>query len=259
MSEKKKEEKIKKIREYISKSGFPTEIEIGNILRKSGWIVVNQWPYSTKDGSKIRSVDVFAMKLRPQPSPSVLLLLECKKSLKHEWVFHTQEKEDEFLPYVGSFAYSLEMIRNAPFSEKIRNLSGQEIMASKLRGFHLLDRAIKIGVFNVTPSSKVKDDFYEATMQITSALESMDKTFSKLALVFPAIVFDGEIFEFYQKNSETMILPINHLQFLTFSNTSSGVSPCMIDVVRKTYFSEFLRVIERDLHILAEMAEPLGV
>lgn len=29
-------EKIENIRKYILKSGFPTEIEVGNILRKSG-------------------------------------------------------------------------------------------------------------------------------------------------------------------------------------------------------------------------------
>lgn len=34
MSENKEQEKIKKIKKYLEKSGFPLEVEIGNILRK---------------------------------------------------------------------------------------------------------------------------------------------------------------------------------------------------------------------------------
>lgn len=52
MSERKEQEKMKKIREYILKSGFPLEIEIGNILRKNGWLVGNQWPYIDLESKK---------------------------------------------------------------------------------------------------------------------------------------------------------------------------------------------------------------
>jgi len=202
---------------------------------------------------------VLAMKMRLQPPRlGVLLIIECKKSLKHEWVFHTQEKESEFLPLLGTLIDFVKKIKSTPFADKLTNLTASDIMASKLSGLHVFDKAIKIGIFNIIPSSTGKDDFYEATKQIISALESMSEGV-KSFIVFPTIVFDGEIFEFYQENNETKILPINHLQFMSFEEARAGMFPCLIDVVRKTYFSEFLRMIERDFYIFAELVKIKGV
>jgi len=258
MSEKKEQEKIKKIREYILKTGFPSEIEIGNILRRSGWLVGNQWPYVDKESKKIRPVDVLAIKLHSQPpNLSVALLIECKKSLKHEWVFHTQEKEKEFLPGLVTLIDFAKKIKGIPLADKLKNLPAKLALfsklteLSKLSGLHLFDRAIKIGVFNIIPSARDKDDFYEALQQITTAFESMSVTTKGTpSIIFPTIIFDGEMFEFYQEDNETKILPVNHLQFMSFSKIPSGMSPCLVDVVRKTYFSEFLRMIEQDFRIL---------
>lgn len=253
MSEKKELEKIEKIRNYILKSGYPAEIEIGNILRKSGWIVGNQWPYIDEESRKIRPVDVLALRMSLlTPTLGIELLIECKKSLSHDWVFHTQEKGKEYLPFLGAFIDFLKKIERILSTDKLSDLNPNEIMTTKLSGLHLLDKAIKIGVFNVIPSSEEKDDFYDATMKIISALESMRESTQKF-IVFPTIVFDGEIFEFFQENGETKIQPINHLQFMSFIKGEEGMLPCMIDVVRKSYFSDFLKMVEKDFQILTEV------
>ncbi len=261
MSERKEQEKIKKIREYILKSGFPLEIEIGKILRKNGWIVGNQWPYIDKESGKIRSADVFAMKMRLQPPKfGVTLLVECKKGLKHDWVFHTQEKEKEFFPFLGVFVDFLKKFEGIPLNYELAYQSENETVDSKLSGIHLLDNSIKIGVFNIIPSAKDKDDFYIATNQVISALRARGKRKGvKSEITFPVIVFDGEIFEFYKENDETKILPTNHLQFMSFEKSELGTLPCLIDVVRKTYFSEFLQLIERDFYILTQLVKSKGV
>jgi len=261
MSEKKEQEKIKKIREYILRSGFPSEVEIGNILRKNGWLVTNQWPYIDKESEKIRPVDVFAMKLQfLPPIISVWLLIECKKSLKHDWVFHTQEREKDFLPSLATFVDFAQKIGKIPLANKLKNLTAKGILPSSLYGLHFFDKTIKIGVFNIIPSSNGKDDFYEAIKQITSALESMRETTKGApAIVFPTIVFDGEMFEYYQENSETKILPINYLQFMSFSKGPRGMFPCLVEVVRKAYFPEFLRKIEQDFNSLRKLAMFKGV
>lgn len=267
MSEKKEQEKIQKIREYILKTGFPSEVEIGNALRRSGWLVGNQWPYVDKESKKIRPVDVLAMKFQAQPpNLSVVLLIECKKSLKHEWVFHTQEKEKEFLPALVTLIDFAKKIKGISLADKLKNLPAKLTLfskltkLSKLSGLHVFDKAVKIGVFNIIPSAKDRDDFYEALQQITTAFESMSVTTTGApSIIFPTIVFDGEMFEFYQEDNETKILPINHLQFMSFSKGPSRMSPCLVDVVRKTYFSEFLQMIERDFHILTELFKFEGV
>lgn len=257
MSEGEETKRIKKVRERILKSGFPLEIEIGNILRKGGWLVGNQWPYKDKVTKKIRLIDILAMRFSLQPPRlAISLLVECKKRAKGEWIFHTQEKEKEFLPLLGTLFDFLNKISGTTFGETVTDLTPDEIMASNFSGLHLLDKTIRIGVFCIPPS-KAKDDFHEAKMQIISALEGM-KNSLKPFIVFPTIVLDGAIFEYYQENGETRIMPINHVQFISFIPESEGMYPCMIDVVRKDYFNKFLRIINRDFYILTHLLKTKG-
>jgi len=262
VSENKESDKIEKIRRLILKSGYPTEIEVGNILRKSGWLVGNQWPYKDKATGKIRTIDVLAMRMRLQaPKLGLLLLVECKKGENHDWVFYTQQKETEFLPLMGTIFDVVKKVTTPALSKQFEQLitkatvggmfgleTRSSALLSKLSGLHVLNKTIRIGVFNVVPSSR--DDFFEATQQIISTLESMSEGM-KTFIVSPLIVFDGGIYEFYQENSELKILPTNHIQFISFG---TDVSPCLIDVIRKTYFPEFGKMVERDFQILTEIA-----
>lgn len=268
MAEDKEQQKIKKIREYILKSGFPSEIEIGNILRKRGWIVINQLPYTCpEDKGKIRTIDVSAIKLGlPLPIGSVSLVIECKKSQQHDWVFHTQQKLGDFLPALVTIVEFLKNLQKPPIADKLKKLAALDNLSlllgaktslvntyvEKLSGLHVLDKNVRIGIFHVVPSSR--DDFFEATQQINSALESMAESV-KSSIVFPVIVFDGELYEFYQEDNEIKVLPINHIQFTSFAK---GRPAFLIDIVRKSYFSDFLTMIERDFQILKDFIETGG-
>lgn len=257
MIRKKEQQKIEKIRNYILKTGYPTEIETSNILRRDGWLVGNQWPYTDKETKKVRTVDVLAMKMRMQPPKlGVLLLIECKKSAEHDWAFYTQEKARAFLPFMATFANIIEIL-SPLLGEELMKLSPEEIMVTKFAGLHLLDRKIKIGVLNVIPAEKKKarDDFYQATNQMISALEGLGESM-KSFVVFPTIIFDGDLFEFYQENTETKVNPINHVQFLAFRE---GMTAFLIDIIRKTYFPEYLEIVRRDFYILTEFIKERSV
>jgi len=71
-------------------------------------------------------------------------------------------------------------------------------------------------------------------------------------------VFDGEMFEFYQEGDDWQVLPTNHLQFTSFHKAEADMLPCLIDVVRKTYFPDYLKIVERDFSILDEFMKPLA-
>lgn len=257
MNEDKESDKIQKIRKYVEKSGYPLEIEIGDILRKSGWFVINQWPYVESD-TRVRFADILASKL---PSKLGLpLLIECKKSEQHPWVFHTQRKESEFLPLLGMLVDILMKIKNPSLSTKLQELLANQSMGqslgldtrssrllSKLKSLHGMNMNTKIGLFNVIPDSK--DDFFEATQQINSVIQNLPQTMKNL-VVFPIIVFDGEMYEFYKEAESMKILPIDHVQYILFRPYSPLY---LIDVVRKSYFSEFLKTIETDIQILTEI------
>lgn len=258
----KERQRIKEIRDYILKTGFPSEVEIGNILRKRSWLVINQFPYMDKETQKIRAVDIFALKLGlPFPVFGFSIIIECKKAEKHCWVFHTQQKEAEFLPALATIIDFVKKLDKPPFAERIRQLATADSLSSlfgikpslvgffeKLAGLHALNKNIKIGVFNVLPSPKSRDDFLEATQQANSALESMSEI-TKSSIVIPVIVFDGEIYEFYQDNNDIKVFPTNHVQFISFGKDRM---PFLIDVLRKSYFEEFLTIIEKDFQILSD-------
>lgn len=262
MNESKESEKIEEIRRLIMKSGYPTEIEVGNALKRNGWLVGNQWPYRDRTSGKVRTVDVLAMRMRLETQkPGLILLIECKKSEKHDWVFYTQQKETDYLSFMGTVSDVVRKVTTPSLSEQFEQLMTKATLGemfgiqtrssnilSKLFGLHILNRNIRIGSFSVAPSGK--DDFFEATQQIISTLESMAEGM-KAFVIFPLIVFDGGIFEFYQENGELTILPTNHVQYISFR---TDLSPCLIDIVRKTHLPEFLKMIEVDSQILTEIA-----
>jgi len=250
LSRDKERRKIEKIRDSILKSGYLLELEIRNFLKKSNWFVSHQWAYIDKTTGKVRLIDIVARKVTKRLNS--ILLIECKKSDKHEWAFYTEPKEIKFLDTY------LKMLGD--FYIKFENLLKQQsnLNLSKLNRLHLMDKTIKLGVLHRVISSK-KDDFYEAAQQIISALEDLEN-FAKidsdeLSIFFPTIVFDGYMYEFYQENKETKVFPINHVQFISFRRDAT---PCVIDVVRKTYFPEFLKILEKDFQILIEFINRKG-
>jgi hypothetical protein len=276
MSDEKLQRHIDRIRRRVLKTGHPSEIEVGNVLRNNGWIVGNEYPYIDKESSKLRTADVYAMKLGSSlPLWGVALLIECKKSEKHEWIFYTQQKMKEFLPGLYTLVDFLTKLGKSPISDRYGELlketntysllgarypaEKRAELLSKVSGIHVLNETIRMGVLRAvtSPKGKDKDDFYEATQQVISALQGTSEGVKSL-VVFPVIVFDGEIFEFYQEGNDWKVLPTNHLQFTTFQKTETGVLPCLIDVVRKTYFPDYLTIIERDFSILDEFMKPVA-
>jgi len=266
MNEDKESERIRKVRKAILKSGYPTEIEVRNALKKNGWLVGNQWPYRDKTTQKVRAVDVFAMKIGLKPSRlGIILLAECKKSEEHEWVFYTQQKEADYLSFMGAIFDTVRKVTSPQVSEQLEQLMAKATLGdifnietrssnilSKLSGLHILNRSIRMGLFSVAPFRKDggKDDFFEATQQIISSIESLAEGMKGL-IVFPLIVFEGEVYEFYPDDGELTILPTNHVQFISFG---ADLTPHLIDIVKKSHLAEFLKMIETDLQILSEIA-----
>ncbi len=81
------------ILENIKKSGYPLEIEVSSILEKD-WFVVNNAFYLDKISNKEREIDILANNPFSKHEGSkikflctITLIVECKKSNTHAWVF----------------------------------------------------------------------------------------------------------------------------------------------------------------------------
>ena len=80
----------------------------------------------------------------------------------------------------------------------------------------------------------------------------------KSFVAFPVIVFDGDMFEFYKEGNETVVLPVDHIQYMTYEIAEDGMLPCLIEVVKNEYFPEFLHMINNDFNILTHLVRSKG-
>lgn len=209
-----------------------------------------------------RPIDVVGFKLGSKPSmPGFQIIVECKKSEKHDWVFHTQPKEGEFYPALltiieffkklghPAMLSKLQGLANSYSLETLFGLSSSSMeITNKLNGLHFLDKDVKIALMHVIPDAK--DDFAEATQQVASILKNVSDE-QKAILIFPVIVFDGAMYEFSIEGEDIKVFPTNHIEIISWQD---GSSPCMIDVVRKSYFPTFLKMIEKDILIYTDFA-----
>ena len=235
-----KDDKINIVKKDILKSGIPLEIEISSLLRRNGWFVVHQAAYLDKDREVVRNIDILAIRMHVinlKKIKSLALVIECKKSEK-PWTFYTQPKSSDF--YVG-LVTAIESLRKL-FASK-QDMGGLGNVQVLIEKSHFADMNIKVGTISYVPFAQ-KDDFFEAREQVTKALAYFRKQW-ELHLIYPVVIFDGEIYEFDIHEKEVKIEPIEYLQFIGVEKEKT-LAPCLIDVVRRTYFAEFLKLINEE-------------
>jgi len=240
--EKPKEMTLEGIKKIIEKSGYPLEIDIANILRQRKWMVFHQFPYLEKIEKKIKLVDLYAINPYTR-EPTVSLLVECKKSTKHGWAFYTIEKHQEMQSVAALWVDFLKKIQG--YDVKSEPTNGRKITL-QLEGFHLANPEMKMGTLCCIPPNH-HDDFHEAIYQVLDALTSIPRRTPEV--IFPVIVFEGPMWEFH-KNKDLEIHEIEHLQYIS-ANPDTG-SAQLIDIVNKSYFADFLRLVDGSVEWLKQ-------
>jgi len=95
-------DRISFIREEVERSGFPLGFEVASLLKKHGWEVLPSSPYWDLDEGQWREIDVKAYKSLPVPpaggganpyTVTLALIVECKRTEKHAWVFFQWPRE----------------------------------------------------------------------------------------------------------------------------------------------------------------------
>lgn len=226
--------KLNRIKKDILKSGMPLEVEISSILRQSGWLVIQQAAYVDGDTEEVRAIDIVAM--RTKDEKTLALVVECKKSEKEIWTFHTLPKSsDEYL-------MSISLVGS------LMKLHESKLSIDMLAKAHFVNMDTKVGTSNYVPF-KYRDSFFEAQQQVTKAAEYFNKKWGKKYLIYPVIVFDGEMYEFDINGKNLRMEPIEYLQFAG-SMKGKKLVPCLIDVLNKSYFLDFLEIIHEEFEAL---------
>ena len=227
--------KMSRIKKDILKSGMPLEVEISSILRQSGWLVIQQAAYVDRDKEEVRTVDIVAM--RTKDKKTLALVVECKRSEKEIWTFHTLPKSsDEYL-------MSISLVGS------LMKLHESKLSMDMFKKAHFANMDIKVGTSNYVPF-KYKDSFFEAQQQVTKAAEYFTQKWRKHYLIYPVIVFDGEMYEFDISGKDLRVGPIEYLQFTGSTKGRRTLIPCLIDVMKKGHFLDFLESIQEEIEVL---------
>lgn len=229
-------DKMDRIKKDILKSGIPLEIEILSVLRRNRWLVINQAGYLDRDTGEVRTLDIAAFRMVGRRG--IALLIECKKSKDEMWLFYTQDKSSDEL--VGFLSYMM----------SLRKVLESKQDASLIQKTHLADTNIRVGTINYVPFKRGKDTFFTAQQQVTKALEYYAERFKgQPLLLYPTIVFDGEMYEFDIHEGDATVNPIDYLHFFGLQKEKRVVTR-LIDVIQKSYFSEFLKIIDKEFSLL---------
>ena len=258
-------DEIRKIKEDVKKSGFPLEVEVHEILRKFDWRALHQQPFFDKEEGKQRPIDIVAIHADHSPLGDytlfhMSLIIECKSSVKHPWIFYTVPKEKELFsfPFSPVEHYALprgykkkkmldELQKWMPFSHIYRkNLNGDRVA---LHYYEAFKKGKGIQIYKAR-NQVIKSLTYqlEKNKELTLKYRKVNPNYFPLFISYPVIVFDGHLLEL--KSIKDDPIPANHLQYLT----STTLGPIIIDVIKKEHLPRFLDELN---HEIREMKESL--
>ncbi len=264
-------EKIGKIKESILKSGFPFQMQICDILSKRGYDVTNGIYFYDSDMKIARELDIeatFPDKFtetsnsmdRETWSFNPLIIAECKKSEKYNWIFFDSNPINSWIQLghsidqfsvrgsysnsvIGNIFHELDEDLHYCFPKYITNaylsirLDGNESGKNEI-----LDATSKLIKFINFVFSDLKNSFIE------------DKERKDALFFYPIVVFAGDLY-FASFNNELVVEPVSHLVYETnyFSTLTGELVPIYIDIVRKDGLPELLSTIEKEVSAIVEV------
>ena len=84
---------LKKIKDDIEKTGFLTELRVGELLYAKDWSVSHSESYEDLDSQKSREIDIVSTKSYHDKETNLYtefhLIIKVKKSSKYPWVIFT--------------------------------------------------------------------------------------------------------------------------------------------------------------------------
>jgi hypothetical protein len=273
-----------RILDEIRTTGYPLELDVADWLISNGWHIFPNYLYEDVETQKLRTVDIAANYPLARASKLAHLVLECKTSSKGKpWIFlltHSiveeqlslRDKKGSFLvPSIVSIGGILVSLFQSyvdfegGVGKSMESESLLQNLLEKANRTHFFDNDLPrahscyVAFRKGRDKEDVPDDFVKAVHQINGACaELIEMPFRSPVLA--TIVFRGDMFGLRKSGNEMKLFPINHALYLNqyFLKVDASqlpkhsIPPPIIDVVKDTYFEEYLGLLRCDLEILEE-------
>lgn len=250
----------RKILNDMEKSGFFLEIDVLNSLMQKGWAVFPQYSYSDVQSGKIRAIDMIANPLDyvlDQPK----LIIECKYTSDKSWIFFippvvSTDKNKDLNSINATILYShiameFSLGKHHPNTKQNPNdiKNALESVSSIRKGVHFFKREVPCAYscyVHPRQNDEEANDFRKAILQLNSAF--LGAKFVANCPVFLCLVFRGEMLAI---DCNKRIRPIDHVIFVNLSEDSGEKAqpPAFIDIVKDTFFENYLEIIKSDMEI----------
>lgn len=210
------DELLDKIRDDIKKTGFPFELEIGNILNKLDWRVSHSVAFQDLTTSKSREIDIFATKNFVDDTLKLYtefnLVLEAKKMNKYPWVIFTTPN------YYKGFGYR-QLHHGFNYKKNGRALFAAEAIDKD----YIFNEKSRIGINFYEAFKQQNSDenskIFDAILSVCKAAYYLNDRYSPLSkeqefckqesvelyFYLPVIALEGNLFEAHLEENEIKI------------------------------------------------------
>jgi hypothetical protein len=246
------------LKEQVMKTGYPLEIQISDLL-DGEWIVFNNDTYRDLEEQKSREIDIFAIHtsepdqlIRQERSPLFVmteLIVECKKTDTHAWVFFTRPRQYSSVGD-GQIIDSLKMRSEG----KVEALNPYNLDLH----YKAFDRIARTySEVKLQGESSGKSEIFESSNQLTRCVRCYmdqqrelvlrDPSIHHVGIYFLAMALDGRLYEAVVNDGGVSLYPRDHILLAAQRHWVTGPQSYAIDVVTKQYFAQYLKVLDSDI------------
>jgi hypothetical protein len=249
----------KRIKTAISKTGFLLEKYVSDILENNGWAVINNRYYIDSITNTPRELDILAYRAKAYQDiyHYFTLLISCKKSVAHDWVFLTKPIQNRNIDLIPMTIYTnSEIIEVTDYRVQLRNLINDNFERN----------APFCDIFgienNVFAFQEIENDKPKNDKAIFGSIDSLLKAVNfeikslptrkknmVLYTFYLLTVLDGNMFESNLENNTVEVQEIKNVNYINRFIIDDSESFYRLQFCKKEYFTELLNCYDRYFEI----------
>jgi hypothetical protein len=248
------EENYEKLKKIIEDSGHPVSLKASMILQKKGWYVRNSPRYASESEiDMLKEIDIVSGKdSNLFKDAQNVLIIECKKQ-KDPWIFFNQKQNNDKIftlnvNFAGFYDGYVDYSKDNELLFQKHFYFNRELCTYYIVGGKNPEK----GGPGATIDRAINQVYNAVKFYLNQGWNESPEFY------YPIVVFDGEIFEASYNDEKLEIKQSNHVslyfeieydkpEYLSTikSNVMLVSKPYIIDIVKLSYFEQFLDEIDQ--------------
>jgi len=245
-------EKIRKIKTWMNKGGFPFEMKVAKAFKESGFKIGQSIMFKDSETDKYRETDIIAHVSKEFEKVwfNLTFVIECKKTTDKPWIILKTDSKHQILkdnlPIIGS--------NNSKF------LTSKIIQSDKFYSPLIFPDLTNYGYNIITAFSQNKDSAYSATQSVLKATDYLVKKSNEMNnrfcnIYIPIIAIEGELYDGKLNNTNELELQEVNVSTVVSTKSFEEQNIRILNIVTSKYLNEFSKKIKKECNIFYEKYE----